>query len=296
MMIDDAVFRTIEELETRYTLEPTITDLFVEGAFDVDVMKWYFKEKNLNHVKVYEVSTIKFPNHSNEKKPDEYGARGSILLLARYFEDRPDIGKQMLCVADADEAYIYGEVPTQDRLALTDYTSMEVYAYLKRPIENAFQLLIPKASPDRVEEIKVCLDSILQAAFSIRIAKKKLGLGGRKIPVSSFLSSKEFEIDFDCPAFVSAICKNAELDAPHLLQDAAKMVTMRFLPDPRFQIDGHDFATCFSWLVKKMYNYAITADNAGRALIMSAGIEGLKSEPMFKKVTDWANERAMVDS
>lgn len=49
---------TIEELISRYTLEPTLDDVFVEGAFDKNILDVRARMQADRRITVYEIDSV----------------------------------------------------------------------------------------------------------------------------------------------------------------------------------------------------------------------------------------------
>jgi len=61
--------KQLTELIALYELEPDLRDVFVEGPFDVAIIKWFLDQKGTKGVMVYDISFIEIPD-------DEIRSRG----------------------------------------------------------------------------------------------------------------------------------------------------------------------------------------------------------------------------
>ena len=99
--------REIGELVQRYTLEPTLKDVFVEGVLDASVLHWYLRESGKSEVIVYEISTVNVPSAILAKHGLTSGEKQRVLALAKelliYLVNCP-----VLCVVDADLDRVLG--------------------------------------------------------------------------------------------------------------------------------------------------------------------------------------------
>jgi hypothetical protein len=57
----DPYRRSISELITRYTFEPTLRDLYVEGERDRFMLGWMFQGVHCPNVRVYGIETVDVP-------------------------------------------------------------------------------------------------------------------------------------------------------------------------------------------------------------------------------------------
>ncbi len=53
--------RTLEELVTRYQLEPELRDIYVEGKTDKILLEWFLEQKGVENFAVYEIDTVEIP-------------------------------------------------------------------------------------------------------------------------------------------------------------------------------------------------------------------------------------------
>jgi hypothetical protein len=53
--------RTLEELVTRYQLEPGLRDIYVEGKTDKILLEWFLEQRGVKSFAVYEIDTVEIP-------------------------------------------------------------------------------------------------------------------------------------------------------------------------------------------------------------------------------------------
>ena len=73
------VRRTIEELAARYELEPTLRDVYVEGAFDATVIGWVLREARCHNAAVYGIDTVNIPVAISSRYGLAEGSKGRIV-------------------------------------------------------------------------------------------------------------------------------------------------------------------------------------------------------------------------
>lgn len=94
--------RTLEELVTRYQLEPELRDIYVEGKTDKIFFEWFLKHKGIENFAVYEIDTVEIPT----QKLLEFGLndsnRSRAIALALEIQNQFVELPHFTCIADKD--------------------------------------------------------------------------------------------------------------------------------------------------------------------------------------------------
>ncbi len=53
--------KTLDEIITLYQLEPSLTDIYVEGILDKGIILWFLNKTSKLHVNVYTIDLIEIP-------------------------------------------------------------------------------------------------------------------------------------------------------------------------------------------------------------------------------------------
>ncbi len=135
--------RTIEELQTRYLLEPRLGDIYVEGWFDVGVVSWFLGAHRRNW-KVYPIDSVDVPAQQVLAGGLDDGARGRVITLGRALEPTlKDADVKPMCIADRDFDALQQPPSRQNDICLfTDFKSMELYSYDLKAIDKLLKLFL----------------------------------------------------------------------------------------------------------------------------------------------------------
>ena len=76
------IHRKINELVARYTLEPGIRDIYVEGRFDKDVIQWYVQRLGYRDVRVFEIGLVDVAGEILQKYGLRPGEKSRTIALA----------------------------------------------------------------------------------------------------------------------------------------------------------------------------------------------------------------------
>jgi|SRR5882672_1324324 len=95
---------TLEELLSRYELEPSIRDIYVEGPFDQFFLQWFLQQSGLANIVAYPIDSVHLPGAVLDRLGLEHGNRGRVIALAHELEATSprDLRTQVACVVDAD--------------------------------------------------------------------------------------------------------------------------------------------------------------------------------------------------
>ena len=72
---------TIRELISRYKLEPSLRDVYVEGSKDRSLLSWYCASNGMRDVSVREIDTVEVPSSLIVARGLRPGRRGAVITL-----------------------------------------------------------------------------------------------------------------------------------------------------------------------------------------------------------------------
>jgi hypothetical protein len=211
----------------------------VEGSFDKRLLEWFINEAGYRNVAVYEIDTIQI----DARDSNEGGSRSRVLALSNFLNDR--LGRDVLCftgVIDADLDYALGVEQNDSAVLVTDYTSMELYAFSESCLRKFLALGLGVDSADTNELLKT-YHAILHEVFLIRAAIRLTGMSLFWLDFTGCCSIEGESIRFDRDEFVTRLLmKNDALSLRGDLDTAiaALRSTLTSL-DRRRVIHGHDF-------------------------------------------------------
>lgn len=281
--------RRIEELFVRYELEPTIRDVYVEGGVDVALINQFLKDSKCTDVSVYEISTIAVSRELVEELELENNDRGRAICLGMTMESK--LGQdnaQVTCVVDSDfDVFLQKEY--ECRIVLfTDYTCLEMYLFSAKTIEKFFSVFLRGFPFSSVMVLRALTDT-LQEVFMIRLANRVLEWNLEWLSFERCCLADGERIQFDREDYITRyLNKNGVGGADKKQEFIGNVEDLRkkLLPEPRYQIHGHDFINLFCWFIKKNINKAELArpDIVTRSLSLCVSHEDLAKENLFKEL------------
>jgi len=241
--------RTIEDLRTRYTLEPTLRDVIVEGNFDWDVITQCFRSSGAMDRVVYPIDSIEVPKEILDKYQLTTGNKQRVIALAKELASLPDF-TAFRCVVDRDLDHWFGELETVRRLLWTEYCSIELYFFSSEIVRH---IVVVTAEAKIVDWDRYfnSLIEILREFYALRLTDRELGCSLDWISPINYLNWNADAISFDLNTYLKrTLEKNCKAN---LLADFeasyGKWMEM-LLGDPRQFIRGHDLIEILAWTVR----------------------------------------------
>lgn len=232
----------IRELVARYKLEPDIRDIYVEGKFDSDIVRWYLKNSGYSNVAVLRTEDVELPASLLSKYGLAPGEKSRVLALASELATHTgQESTQVTCVVDADCDRILGKKIDCGLVLTTDYTCMEMYLANEQLLGKFFNLVLGIDEID-VSALLKQYRGILQELFLIRAAIESLGLQVSWIDFTSYCQKSSEQIEFYCVEFIRNLLQNSSLiDEREALLERVEELRLRLPHDIRDCMNGHDF-------------------------------------------------------
>lgn len=278
----DAERRTIEELVTRYQFEPSLKDVYVEGAEDKAILEGMLEVHGVSGVSVFEISSVHVPADSGE----ENSSRTRLVKLARsLLQAFPDGQLCLACVIDTDFDHLTGEGEENTFLLKTDYANMEMYFFAP----NVFERL--NRSNPRKRRITAHMRErfmvqTLQALFVIRYVNSDPKWHLQELSFDKVLCYKNGRFAFDREEYVRRyLNKNGRAKQVEFAKEVAAVAIPCGL-DAHCCMHGHDFLV----LLRKMLNYLRGRNVYGNKevvfsiLRVCADYTALAKEPLFATI------------
>ena len=271
------VKRSLDEILTRYLLEPEIADVYVEGPFDRSVVEWVLVHNCNLEVSVYEISTV-------EINAPLGGNKDRVITLASYLADNlDDADYRICCVIDADFDYICGSKVGCRFLYYTDYSCMESY-YFDERFFRKFSYLYFLDSDFITDETLENFSIVLAEAFLIRLGKSIVCPDVPWVEITRSLKKVGETISLDSKKYYNRlmISGGAKGLIPDLVVEIERWRTE--LPsDPRYHIHGHDLVDVVSWYARKCGkgNKLSNKCSIGRGLVTNLEAAEMMREKLF---------------
>jgi len=284
--IDEEIRRRTKELVALHELEPDLKALFVEGAWDRRLLRWFFREVQQHNVQVSEVSIVHFEKGELEAlNLDARSKKDSVIGLIRILTTAAKRANRSLYgLVDLDTEGFFGLKWASPNLLHTDYTSMELYFFDSIPIEKFIELVL-HGFPIDAATLLDQLAPILETAFQARLANESLALQCDWLNISRCCEIKNNKIIFDDALWVERyLNKCSQHGAIKRFKDAMREFEKRRNADARLQMHGHDFIDLLGWTIMKLKNgFGLFRDREclARTLIGCVELNFIENEQLF---------------
>jgi hypothetical protein len=289
----DTYRRSIEELITRYELEPELRDVYVEGDRDKFFLSWFFEMSTVPKPVIYPVNVaVNISNHTL-LRAGVAGNRGRVIVLCAELEGNlPQIAENVVGVVDLDYSELLGTIPSSPQLLCTDFSCMESYSITDGSLNKFFQVYLGTAfQKDRCHE----MFDILVELFLLRAAKISLSKSAWPERFTQACSIIAGHVVFDRNGFVYRVL-NAGAGTLTLSALEAKVVELRSKSSSDFRrnLNGHDLIQIFSWFAHQIgVDAAIYNERPlQRALMTSVDYDELCLTSLFKALLQWSTAGA----
>lgn len=242
--------RSIDELRTRYELEPAIRDVYVEGDFDCDVLSRRLSDRQESlDVVVYPIDTVEIPSGILRGYGLTTGNRQEVIALARELADLPEVSS-FRCIVDRDLDHWLGALEQTARLIWTRYCALELYLFS----EEALNEMLIVAARSRIADFAQFIGSlveVLRRLYAIRLADRELGWAMEWLDSTKHLSARDSQIVFNEPEYSRRLLlKNGRFDRRDDFETRKDAWLTKLVGDPRNYIRGHDLITLLAWAIR----------------------------------------------
>lgn len=281
MQVDETP--TLEELIAQYEFEPDARDIVVEGIFDKDLLNWLFHVTKTTDVIVYEVEDIIIPADVYIRhNKDSSSKKERVLTVAlEVFREIPGIGNLLTCIVDADYDRFDGTMLQMPVLFYTDFTTMEMYLFNEPLLEKTMALATPAQLPPANALLKN-LTPILTELYVIERARRKVCTKIGLPKLRKCCNVKEKTLFFDKVELFRRMpaCNATEIDKE------GKQLTIKFQPDNRHQMNGHDYTDLLAFYFEKATNsvWLESPEGIGRIMTAIAAEDLFLAEKLFNTV------------
>lgn len=242
------VRRTIREIAAKYKLNPGVRDVYVEGPFDRDILRWYFETQGMRDVTVLQIELIEVPIAILVKYQLDDGEKSRVIALGRELTSIFGNGfSQAKFVVDADCDRLLAKTVDCEHVLVTDYTCMEMYFVSDSLLAKFIGAVLGCDGVDVRDLLKQCSD-VLGELFLIRAANEALSAGLRWVPFEGCCALRGDALLFDRTDFLRRLL-NASSATRLSAALNTKIEELRALlhPDIRHHANGHDFVALLTF-------------------------------------------------
>lgn len=278
--------RTVDEIVTRYMLEPELKDVFVEGTHDKYFVEWYLRSKGIKEVSVYPIGEVEVPDELlNERKLPTHSNRSRVIELATQLSEQLPHALHVLCLADRDLEDYCPVAPETEYLVLTDCNSIDLYAFTPHTLSKFCAVALGGVAIDG--HLLQDLVDVLKKQCSLRMANEELGWGMTWVPIEKYVKVSAGGATLDEDRLVKAyLNKNQRSDCRQEFADQVAKARARLTGEDRRCIRGHDLAELLLIAVRKLRKGRVFEDEKvlEGCLLASVDCAELDSQPFFMRI------------
>ncbi len=275
--------RTIEELVIRYEFEPSLKDIFVEGAEDKAIIEGVLEENGVKGVVVFEISSVEIPTDYGE----ENNNRTRVIKLSRLLGSKPEIDLgNVVCVVDSDFDFITGGGIEDTFLLKTDYANMEMYLCAQDSLEKVSRRCLRKRRLTNYMYEKFMVPT-LQTLFLIRFVNSQQKWRLQYLSFERLLKCRRGRFSWDRNEYLRRyLNKNGRVAE---LEDFLTEVDSIHVPDvgdARRFIHGHDFIMLLMKMMNELLNSKVFTNEEVVLSLLKACTDysALFEETLFKEI------------
>lgn len=246
--MSDIPRRTIEDLKTRYFVEPGLCDVYVEGEFDRLVINSWCDKNNEKSIVPYSIDSVDIPFEILGKYNLTDGNKQRVIALAKELADIEC--ESYKCLVDRDLDHWLGDLENIPQLLWTDFSSLEMYFFSERLVKT-IMIDISNCKIIDWHEFYESFVILLKQLYAIRLTGKTLGIDCSWCDIKKSLSTNKSSLIFDVAGYLS---KNLITGGfKEHCEDFIRVHSewMNTLDgDPRLCIRGHDFVDLMANAIK----------------------------------------------
>lgn len=248
-MVSNLPRRSIDDLLFMYELEPSLKDVYVEGAFDKDILTACFEHAGEAGRIVYAVDSVEVPFSVLDKYGLTEGNKQRVIALAREFEVLDGNGCKFLVDRDLD--HWFETLYSSRGLVWTRHCALELYFFT----DDFLKRFLISASKSKVGEWPNFIDGFCQALmhlYAFRLADRELGLKLDWVELDKDMKLVSGLVVFNRDTFMSRVLNKNNMMRSKQDFDSAALRWFRQCAenDQRLAMRGHDFVNLLAFVVK----------------------------------------------
>ncbi|MDE9483374.1 DUF4435 domain-containing protein [Xenorhabdus bovienii] len=247
--MSDLPRRTIEDIKTRYFVEPNLHDIYVEGDFDKLVLNSWCEKNNEKSIVPYEIDSVDIPYEVLEKYGLTEGNKQRVIALAKELQELQCDNYK--CLVDKDLDHWFNAVEEVPQLIWTDFSSLEMYFFSEQLIKT----IVMDISNSKIKNWEVFYESflvVLKQLYCIKLSDRYLKINVSWCDIKKSLNSVNSKLTFD---YIGYINKNLISFGHKHRSDEFIEIFHEWLKkldcDPRLCIRGHDFVELMSNAIRE---------------------------------------------
>lgn len=257
--------RKLNEIITRYKLEPNLDDIYVEGRSDKRIIEKSLKELNISRP-VYEIDTVDITDEVLQKYGMSRGEKQEVIALSCELNLEQDSQIRMLVDRDMDDHF--DAIVHRRGLVYTEHCDLEGVFLSK----NLVYELICDAGGVNCQDWDSTFDSIekvVKLIFSLKIVLKDLGYNQAFPPLSKSLIKVGQDVSLDISSLIIRVNFFA-IPKAELEQRIREKFENFAQCEARMAGRGHDYLEIIGWFIKKMNGNKGIAESLDSLLVLLA--------------------------
>ena len=286
--------RNLNEVITLYQREPSLHDIYVEGPFDLSILRWLLNELGFKKATLFLIDTIDIEKERFTKLDVKPNHRERLIYFADYYNKKCPDNNQVTCVVDKDFDHITDSIRDNPCLYYTDFTSMELYFYFENIIEKYFHINCNKTKWP-TSKILESLSEVLQRLFVYRLANERLNWNMKRYDPSKCIKVNDWNLDFNEDEYITRyLNKNNRLKEKDIFLTMTTELEALLVEEYRLQIHGHDFISLLCWYIGKLGidKTKVNEDFTARHLALSCSVEHFMQFELFNRLSKIAADTA----
>ncbi|MBY0232567.1 MAG: hypothetical protein K2W96_25080 [Gemmataceae bacterium] len=271
-------------MAARYTLEPTLRDIYVEGLSDATIVKEALRVAGCRNAIVYVIDTVDVPPAILAARKLSDGNKGRVIALCQELEARGIVGNEATGIMDRDCDGVLGIVHASRMLLTTDYACMEMYFFDDIQLGRFCERFLHREA-GLAGRLLALLRGPLVEVFFIRATNEAMALGLTWLATDRQVTVAKGALEFQPDIFIDRyLNSNSMLGEKAAFLAKRNQLRSKMDADPRHNIHGHDFVDLLSKCLQKEGIEKALADPLviERSLPAGADFASLSAQPMFQ--------------
>jgi len=240
---------SIAELQIRYELEPELTDVFVEGDFDRELLT-QSQGCTTTRATIYEIDCIDVPMDTLTKYGLTTGNKQRVIALAHELATLPENAK-VKCLVDRDLDHWFGQLSVSPKLRWSLYCSIESHFLENKCIEDIL-ITTGRAKIKSPDTFIASLYLALKQLYALRLVDKELSLALKWPSLRKYLTRSADTINLNIDGYKHALLlvnskgkQRASVDEHHTIW------LSKLTCDIRMSTRGHDLTELLAWAMSE---------------------------------------------
>lgn len=257
---------TIDEIMTRYQLEPSLDDLFVEGEFDKEIIGRVIRHKNLSKA-IYTIDSVDLSVEKLAQFGLTNGNRQRVIALWKIISTGKAASVRFVIDLDRDD--LLQKKFSCSKLVYTKYCDIEAYFWRKEIIRS----IVVDAARSKIGDFDKLFTSFcksVETVFFLRASIEKLSLSWAIPDVTQSMSYHNSSISLDLANLLQRVGSRNGNHADLVAVERAlfDLQSVYDVEDIRRKCQSHDVLQILRWVIRKAGGVPSVADSINRFLVV----------------------------